>query len=197
MFLDSIDEREATGDLASWYEHQRKAWGYLPNYAPIFSSRPDVAHAWTGLNLTVRGGMDRRLFELATIAASRALSCTYCLAAHSHFLSTVVEDDETMREVAAHPDGETLDARDQAIVTFATKVATNAPGITEHDVQTLLDQGLTRGDVANVIFAVGARAFFATVLDAAGALADHQLAESFGAEVAEQLTVGRPFADAP
>lgn len=197
MFLDGIDEQDATGDLASWYEHQRKAWGYLPNYAPIFSSRPDVAHAWTGLNLTIRGGMDRRLFELATIAASRALSCTYCLAAHSHFLSTVVGDDETMRAVAADPDGETLDARDQAIVAFATKVATNAPGITDADVQTLLDQGLTKDDVANLIFAVGARAFFATVLDAAGSLADHQLAESFDPEVREQLTVGRPFADAP
>ena len=194
MFLDGIDETEATGDLATWYEHQRKAWGYLPNYAPIFSSRPDVAHAWTGLNLTVRGGMDRRLFELATIAASRALSCTYCLAAHSHFLRNVVEDEDTMRAVAAHPDGETLDARDQAIVAFATKAARNAPAITEQDVQTLLDHGLTKHDVGNIIFAVGARAFFATVLDAAGALADHQLAESFDHETRDHLTVGRPFA---
>jgi len=37
--------------------------------------------------------MDRRRFELATIAASRALSCTYCLAAHSKFLRDVVDDD--------------------------------------------------------------------------------------------------------
>jgi uncharacterized peroxidase-related enzyme len=194
MFLDGIDEQDATGDLATWYEHQRKAWGYLPNYAPIFSSRPDVAHAWTNLNLTIRGGMDRRLFELATVAASRALSCTYCLAAHSHFLRSVVDDEDTMRAVAANPDGETLNSRDQAIVAFATKAARNAPGITDQDVETLLDHGLTKHDVGNIIFAVGARAFFATVLDAAGALADHQLAESFDDETRDRLTVGRPFA---
>ncbi len=73
-------------------------------------------------------------------------------------------------------------------------MATDAPGITAEDVQRLLDVGLTRTDVADIIFAVGARAFFATVLDAAGALADSQLAESLGAEIAEQVTVGRPFA---
>jgi uncharacterized peroxidase-related enzyme len=195
MFLDSIDESAATGDLATWYAGQRKAWGYLPNYAPIFASRPKVAHAWAGLNLTIRAGMDRRRFELATIAASRALRCTYCLAAHSSFLRDVVGDDETMRAVAEDPSGTGLDETDQAVVAFATKVATDAPGITPDDVATLTEHGLTDQDVADIIFAVGARAFFATVLDAAGALADHQLGQTFDEPVREQLTVGRPFAE--
>jgi uncharacterized peroxidase-related enzyme len=195
MFLDSTAESEATGDLASWYAGQRKAFGYLPNYAPIFSTRPEVAHAWANLNLTIRGGMDRRRFELATVAASRALACTYCLAAHSTFLRDVVGDDATMRAVADDPSGQTLDPADAAIVAFATKVATDAPGITADDVQTLTDHGLSKQDVADIIFAVGARAFFATVLDAAGALADHQLAETLGPDVRDQLTVGRPFAE--
>ena len=43
---------------------------------------------------------------------------------------------------------------------------------------------------------MGARAFFATVLDAAGAEADHELGETFTSGVRDQLTVGRPFADA-
>src|SRR5450759_2963914 len=93
VFIDGTGEAEATGDLATWYESQRTAWGYLPNYAEIFASRPEVAHAWSNLNLTIRGGMDRRRFELATIAASRALRCIYCLAAHSKFLRDVVDDD--------------------------------------------------------------------------------------------------------
>ena len=196
MFLDGIDERDATGDLATWYAGQRKAWGYLPNYAPIFTSRPEVAHAWSNLNLTIRGGMERRRFELVTIAASRALSCTYCLAAHSSFLRDAVGDEPTMRAVADDPTGASLDATDRAVIAFATKVATDAPGITAEDVKTLTDHGLTDQDVADIIFAVGARAFFATVLDAAGAEADYELAETFDAGVRGQLTVGRPFADA-
>jgi uncharacterized peroxidase-related enzyme len=197
MFLEATPEAEATGDLASWYDGQRKAWGYLPNYAQIFSTRPQVAHAWSNLNLTIRGGMDRRLFELATVAASRALACTYCLAAHSTFLRDVVGDEATTQALAEDPTGAGLGPADAAVVAFATKVATDAPAVTEKDVQRLLDAGFTRGDVADVIFAVGARAFFATVLDAAGALADSQLAETLGPEVTEQVAVGRPFAAGP
>jgi uncharacterized peroxidase-related enzyme len=196
MFLDSTAESEATGDLASWYAGQRKAWGYLPNYAPIFSTRPEVAHGWSTLSGSVRDGMDRRVFELATVAASRALACTYCLAAHSKFLRDVVGDEATMRAVAEDPSGETLAPADAAIVAFATKVANNAPGITADDVKALTDHGLSKQDVADIIFAVGARAFFATVLDAAGALPDHQLAETLGPDVRDQVTVGRPFAAA-
>jgi len=194
MLIEGADETQATGDLATWYAGQRKAWGYLPNYAPIFTSRPEVAHAWSNLNLTIRGAMERRRFELVTIAASRAMSCTYCLAAHSSFLRDVVGDEPTMRAVADDPSGGTLDETDRAVIAFATKVATDAPGITADDVQTLKDHGLTDGDVADIIFAVGARAFFATVLDAAGAEADYELGETFEAGVRDQLTVGRPFA---
>ena len=83
------------------------------------------------------------------------------------------------------------------MVTFATKTAVDAPGVTADDVKTLTDQGLTAKDVADIIFAVGARAFFATVLDAAGAQADQQLGATFDAEVRSRLAVGRPFAEHP
>src|SRR6478752_1929307 len=69
MFIDVPDESALDEPVADWYERQRAAWGYLPNYAPAFATRPDVAEAWNTLNNAVRGNMDRRRFELATIAA--------------------------------------------------------------------------------------------------------------------------------
>ncbi len=42
--------------------------------------------AWNVLSATAREGMDRRLFELATIAAARAMRSIYCTPAHSLFL---------------------------------------------------------------------------------------------------------------
>ena len=105
MFIDSVPDGEATGDVAEYYEQQRKAWGFLPNYAAAFSTRPDVARAWNALNTTVREGMDRRRFEIATIAASRALRSTYCTTAHSMFLRDVCKDDATMRAITTDPTG--------------------------------------------------------------------------------------------
>ena len=86
MFIDTVAEESATGALAEFYQQQRGAWGFLPDFALSFSTRPDVAKAWSMLNKTVRDGMDRRRYEIATIGAARALRSTYCTAAHSKFL---------------------------------------------------------------------------------------------------------------
>ena len=69
MFIEVIDEGEAQGALADWYGGQRRVWGFLPDYAGCFSARPEVGHAWAGLNLSIRDGMDRRRYEVATLAA--------------------------------------------------------------------------------------------------------------------------------
>src|SRR5581483_8996293 len=105
MFIEAVSEEAAIGDVAEYYQQQRTAWGFLPNYAGAFASRPDVAQAWNALNGTIRGGMDRRRFELATIAAARALRSTYCTAAHSKFLRDICADEQTVRAIAADPSG--------------------------------------------------------------------------------------------
>src|SRR3954468_6722545 len=137
MFINVPDESTADAEVADWYERQRAAWGYLPNYAFAFATRPDVAEAWNTLNNTVRGNMDRRRFELATIAAARVYRSTYCLAAHSKFLREQCDDEPSMRAMAADPSGGDLDETDRAIVAFATKVAQDAASTTADDVQRL------------------------------------------------------------
>ena len=195
MFIKPLDVR-VEDDADAWAEEQTSRWGYLPNYAAVFTSRPDVARAFGALNGAVQNGMDRRRYELATIAAARALGSTYCTAAHSKFLRDVCGDEATMKAFADDPTGGALDDSDRAIVTFAAKVARRASEIGQADIDALRAVGLSDNDIADVIFAVGARCFFATVLDAAGAEPDHQLAAALDT-VAERLVVGRPIAAAP
>ena len=73
MFIDTVPEESADGALAEFYRQQKSAWGFLPNFAEAFSTRPEVARAWSLLNKTVRDGMDRRRFEIATIGAAMGL----------------------------------------------------------------------------------------------------------------------------
>jgi uncharacterized peroxidase-related enzyme len=195
MFVEVPEESAVGGEAADWYERQRKAWGYLPNYAAAFATRPDVAEAWNTLNDAIRSHMDRRRYELVTIAAARAYRSTYCTAAHSKFLRDVCGDESTMRAVAAAPSGADLDAADRALVGFATHVADDASSITAADVQELRDHGLSDEEIVDVVLAASARAFFTKTLDALGVQADVQLGDTFDPAVREQLTVGRPIAD--
>jgi uncharacterized peroxidase-related enzyme len=194
MFIDAPDESSVDGEVALWYRQQSDAWGYLPNYAPAFATRPDVAQAWATLNNAVRGHMDRRRFEIATIAAARAYRSTYCMAAHCKFLRDACDDEVTMRSIAADQTSADLDATDRAVVAFATQVARDASAITAADVAELRDHGLSDPEIVDVVFAAAARAFFTKVLDALGVQADVQLGETFDPEVRRQVTVGRPIA---
>ena len=196
MFIDTVGEGDATGALAEYYGKQRAFWGFLPNYAAAFSTRPDVAEAWNVLNATVRGGMDRRRFEIATIAAARALRSTYCTAAHSAFLRDVCGDGATVEAIAADPSGAALGDQDRAVYEFATKVAADPASVEAADVDRLRSAGLSDADIADVVFAVAARSFFTRVLDGLGAALDVQTAETFSPALREAMVVGRPVAPA-
>lgn len=194
MFIDAIPEDEATGALADYYSRQRAAWGFLPNYAYAFANRPDVAAAWDALNKAVREGMDRRRFEIATIAAARALRSTYCTAAHSKFLRDVCGDPTAVAAIGSAPDGAALDAQDRAVYEFAAKVATDAASVEQSDVGALRAAGLSDADIADVVYAAAARSFFTRVLDGLGAQLDAQTAASFEPALLASMIVGRPAA---
>ena len=194
MFITGVPEAAAQGEVADYYTGQRAAWGFLPNYAPAFSTRPDVAAAWNALNVAVRGGMDRRRFELATIAAARARRSTYCTAAHSAFLRDVCGDPAAVAAIAEHPDGSALPEQDRAVFGFATKLATDAAAVDQADIDVLRAAGLSDADVADVVFAVAARLFFTAVLDGLGTRLDEQTASTFPPALLESMVVGRPVA---
>lgn len=196
MFIDAPDEPTVDGEVATWYQRQRDSWGYLPNYAPAFATRPDVAEAWNVLNGSIMRHMDRRRYELVTIAAARAYRSTYCMAAHCKFLRDTCDDEATMRAIAADPSGADLEPTDRAVVELATQVALDASSVTAADVQRLRDHGLDDPEIVDVVLAAAARAFFTKVLDALGVQADAQLGEMLDPEVRRQVTVGRPIDEA-
>jgi uncharacterized peroxidase-related enzyme len=196
MFIEVPEESQLGADAAEWYQRQRDSWGYLPNYAAAFALRPEVAEAWNMLNGSIRRNMDRRRYELVTVAAAREYRSTYCTAAHSKFLRDDCGDEATMRAMAADPSGATLDAADRALMDFASRVARDASSITAAHVEQLRAHGLDDAEIVDVVLAAAARAFFTKVLDALGVQADFQLGDTFDPELRSQVTVGRPIADA-
>jgi uncharacterized peroxidase-related enzyme len=196
VFIHGVAEDAATGDLAEYYQQQRAEWGFLPNYAPAFSTRPAVARAWNELKSAIRDGMDRRRFELATIAAARALHSTYCTAAHSKVMRDVCGDETILELLALDPTGGALERKDRLVYQFAAKVATSAESVSQQDVDSLREMGLGDADIADLVFAAAARSFFTRVLDGLGAQLDLETTQTFSPTLLESMIVGRPPADA-
>jgi AhpD family alkylhydroperoxidase len=180
--------------VTAMYAAERELWGYLPNYAALFSHEPEVMAAWRHLAGAVRGAMDRRRFELVTMAAAQARGSSYCALAHGKFLTDLFHTPDEVAALAG-PEGP-VDELDAALVAFARQVAAEPSMVESGDLDVLRRLGLEDRELFLVVAAVGARCFFATVLDALGAEPDGQLGE-VPEDMRLALTVGRPVAGAP
>jgi uncharacterized peroxidase-related enzyme len=190
VFIETVPPDDATGAVADIYEADRAAFGHLPNLTRAFSLRPEVYEAWKALNASVKGGMELRRYELATVAAARSLRSSYCMLAHGAILSDRFEGVDATVALASGtaPEGEV----DAAVMDLAAKVAEDATAVRQEDVDRLRGLGLGDEEILDVVLTAAMRAFFSKVLDGVGALADARFGE-LEPRLRDALTVGRPI----
>ena len=98
-FIETTSAREASGGVREMYERQQGKYGYVPNYAKVFSHRPEIMRLWADLLYGIRRNLDRRRFELVTVAAALAIRSSYCSLAHGKALTEFYSADEIRRIV--------------------------------------------------------------------------------------------------
>ena len=193
-FIETVADDEATGAAAEMLDVVRNESGRVPNYVRMFAHRPDVYAGWQELLVAVRESMDRRRYELATIAAARRLRSSYCMLAHSSVLLDMqFYDEDGVRALAADHRSADLDPVDVAVMDLAEKVAADATSVTQEDVDRLRGLGLSDGEIFDVVLADSLRAFFTKTLDAVGVEPDASYGE-LDPELRDMLVVGRPIA---
>jgi len=163
------------------------------NFEVAFAERPDVYAAWVELNGAIKGSMDLRRYELATLAAARRLRSSYCCLAHGSVLAQ--RFGEPVREIALDHRAAGLDEVDVAVMDLAERVVEDATSIGDDDLRPLRSLGLSEAEIMDVVLAASARCFFSKTLDALGVLPDASYA-ALDPGVREALVVGRPIAEA-
>ncbi len=197
-FIETVPEAAATGAVKEMYATDRAAFGDLPNLTQAFSLRPEVYAAWRHLNGAVKGGMDLRRYELATLAAARRLRSSYCALAHgSVLLNNAFVDTQGPPALMGDDDGAAaadLSPVDVAIMDLRGQGRRRRDlGRARRTSTGLRALGLSDTDILDVVLTAAARCFFSTVLDALGAAPDAKYA-ALDPAVRDALTVGRPIA---
>lgn len=190
-FIDTISASWVTGEAFAMYDRQQKHYGYVPNYATVFSHRPEVMRRWAELLAAIKRPMDKRRFELATFAAACELKSTLCTLAHGKALLAFF----SAADVVALSRGEkpaSLTAAEAALMRFARVVARDASSVTAADVAEVKAHGYSDAEVFDVAATAAGRAFFTKVTESLGVAADAPLAE-MDADLRAALTVGRPI----
>lgn len=192
-FIRTIPPADAEGPVRQMYDEVRARFGYVPNWAQAFSLRPGVRDGWTALLRSVQSNLPARTYELATLAAARALRSTYCALAHGSVLVDKVFDAAAVTAIAKDTETSPLEPRERAMMAFAEKVVLSADRITAGDVEALRSHGYRDEEIFDVAAAAAARCFFSKLLDALGVQADAEF-RTLDPALREALTVGRPVA---
>jgi len=190
-FIEPIPEEDAEGATAEMYAADLDEDGYVANSTKAFGQRPAVFAAWRQLGGTIGGSMDRRRYELATVAAARVLRSSYCSLAHGKVLAEQFLGAERTIALAAGA-VDALDPLDAEIVRFATLVTREPASVTASDMERLRALGLSDEEILDVVLAAAARCFFSTVLEALGVQADPAY-RALDPALRAALTVGRPI----
>jgi uncharacterized peroxidase-related enzyme len=195
-FVRTTPPTDAEGPVRDMYEQVRGRFGYVPNWAKAFSLRPGVMDGWTALLKSIQPNLSVRSYELATLAAARALRSSYCSLAHGNVLASKVFDPAAVTAIMTGVPESPLEPGERAMMAFVEKIVLNADRITAADIEGLRSHGYRDEDIFDVAATAAARCFFSKLLDALGVQADSTFNELDPA-LRRALTVGRPVADRP
>jgi uncharacterized peroxidase-related enzyme len=180
MHVHPVPPEEAEGEVKAHYEAAIAEDGYLQNQELLFGLNPAAKAAWRGMVQAITARMDRRRYELVTLAVANELRCRYCVSAHA---AVVLESDifDRTQVEAITRDFRTADCltpAEVAVMAFAQKLTVDANRVTPDDVAGLRTHGLTDEEIFDVTLAAAARNFYSKVLNAMGAEPDEAYAET-------------------
>ena len=191
-FISTTHPSNASGEVLDMYERQQAHWGYIPDYAKVFSHRPEALARWGRLLAELRRPVDDYRFELVTLAAALELRHSACSLAHGKKLAAMIGDDAVIA-IAEGREADVLSDRDTAIVAYARGIIRNARKVTWGQVEALRTKhGLRDEEILDIAAIASARSFFAKVLDAVGSEPDVSFM-TLDTALRQKLTVGRPI----
>ena len=131
--------------------------GGVPNVFRMMSNSPAVLEAYAGLNGALgKGKLDKKIRERIALAIAQKNGCGYCLAAHTYTGTHVTK--LSIDEIAAARRGASSDARADASVKFAVKIAEERGSASEVELHAMRAVGFNDEELHEIVSQVRAKA---------------------------------------
>lgn len=126
----------------------------IGEYTLVLAQDPETLQQRTPLFNGImysRGGLSRAETELGAVAASVVNQCIYCAAVHANRYNELTKDESLTESIfAGSVDAET-EPRINALLEFATKLSQCPSEATRADVERLIENGLSMGEVLDLV----------------------------------------------
>lgn len=127
--------------------------GVVPNLMKVVSHSPAALEGYLSLNGALgKGVLSVQLRERLALAVAELNGCDYCLAAHTYLGKNVAKLDDA--DIAAARDSRSADAKSDAALRFAERVAAQRGHVSDADVKAVKDAGFDDAAVMEIVLTV-------------------------------------------
>jgi uncharacterized peroxidase-related enzyme len=131
-------------------EGVKKQLGVAPNLFRTVANSPAALQGYVGLLSALgEGSLPAATHERIALAIAEFNGCDYCLSAHTYLGRNVAKLDDS--EIAANRNGTSNDARADAAVRFARKVAQVRGHVSDEDVRAVHAAGYSDGEIVEIV----------------------------------------------
>ena len=126
--------------------------GVVPNLFRLVGQSPASLEGFLGLNGALGKTLNVKTRERIALAVAQVNGCDYCLSAHSYLAANLAKLDEA--EIAAARRGHSNDAKADAAVAFARKVAEARGKVADTDLAAVRMAGFNDAEIVDIVLNV-------------------------------------------
>jgi uncharacterized peroxidase-related enzyme len=131
-------------------ETVKKQLGVVPNLFRLTANSPAALEGYLSLNGALgKGSLNPATRERIALAVAQINGCSYCLSAHNYLGKNLAKLDDA--ELTANRMGKSNDAKAQAALSFAVKVANNRGAVSEADLKTAKAAGYSDAELVEIV----------------------------------------------
>lgn len=151
--------------------------GFVFSHTRAMAVNPEALAAFEALIHAIVPSIGVRTYELATLAAARAVGSPHCLLAHGRkALRAGALTEDQLETVARRGDHPELSNADRAVMTYARRLSVDPTTMTDADTQALRDEGFDDRQIVDITLAAAARNYFSRALRALAVPVETELA---------------------
>lgn len=135
----------------------QKQLGTVPNLFRLIAVSPATLTAYSNFQGALSRSLDVKTRERIALAVAQVNGCDYCLSAHTYLGLNLAKI--SAEEIALNRKGASSDAKANAAVSFAAKVALNRGHVSDADIAEVRIAGFTNAQIVEIIGLVAENSF--------------------------------------
>lgn len=135
----------------------QKALGFVPNIFRLLANSPAVLTAFTSFQNALSRTLDVKTRERIALAVAEVNGCGYCVSAHTYLGLNLAKIGP--EEIALNRKGASSDAKANAAVSFAAKIAEARGHVSDADIGAVRAAGFSDAQIVEIVALVAENTF--------------------------------------